>query len=416
VALADIPLLLILAGIAAYVVLGGADFGAGFWYFTAPGERRRHLRDHTYHAMGPVWEANHVWLIFVLVIAWTAYPGAFGAIMSTLYVPFFVAAVGIILRGATYALRGWTAEWREERVVGGIFGVSSIITPFALGAAIGGIASGRVPADGNGDAMSSWLNATSLTIGVLSVATSAYLAATWLTADAARAGDERLVREFRVRALVAGTLAGAVALAGLIVLHEDARALYDGLTSGAGLAAVIASALAGAATMALVATGRLEAARYSAAVAVAAIVAGWAIAQSPNVLPGLSVHEAAAGHGTLVALLVSVPIGAALLIPSLAWLFALVLRGQFDEQPEEPGSTARAATETPDRPIAAGRGSPARALGRAAIAVAVVGVGLMVVFDGGIGLGAGVVLLLAACVLGAVATLPLVAAGDDQAA
>src|SRR4051794_33850260 len=255
---------MILVGIAAYVVLGGADFGAGFWYFTAPGERGRPLRDHTHHAMGPVWEANHVWLIFVLVITWTAYPGFFGAIMSTLYVPFFIAAVGIILRGTTYAVRGWVTGWGEERVVGAIFGPSSVLTPFALGAAIGGIASGRVPADGNGDAVSSWLNATSVLTGALAVATSAYLAATWLTADAARAGDEGLVSAFRLRALVTGVLTGALAIAGLIVLRSDARRIFDGLTSGAGLAAVIVSGLAGAATLAFVARGRFEAARFGA--------------------------------------------------------------------------------------------------------------------------------------------------------
>ena len=108
--LAEVPLLLALVGLAAYVVLGGADFGAGLWYMLLPGERRRPLRDHTYHAMGPVWEANHVWLIFVLVVVWTAYPTAFGAIFSTLYVPLFAAALGIILRGTCYALRGAVSD------------------------------------------------------------------------------------------------------------------------------------------------------------------------------------------------------------------------------------------------------------------------------------------------------------------
>jgi cytochrome d ubiquinol oxidase subunit II len=239
------------------------------------------------------------------------------------------------------------------------------------------------------------------------------MAATWLTADAARAGEEQLVRAFRVRALVTGTLAGALAFAGLIVLRSDARPIFDGLTSGAGLAAVIASAVAGAATLALVARGNFEAARYSAAVAVAAIVAGWAIAQSPDLLPGLSVDEAAASHGTLVALVVAVPIGALILIPSLAWLFGLVLRGRFDEQPEEPGSTMRAGAWVDVQPTGGGQ-LPAAALGRAAGAVAAVGVALMLAFDGGLGLAAGVVLLLAACALGAAAALPLAAAREDQ--
>src|SRR5829696_6916591 len=124
---------LLLLGLAAYVVLGGADFGAGLWYWLLPGERRRPLRDHTYHAMGPVWEANHVWLIFVLVIAWTAFPRAFGSLFSTLYVPLFVAALGIILRGTAYAMRGWAERLGEERLVAATFGVSSLLTPFALG-------------------------------------------------------------------------------------------------------------------------------------------------------------------------------------------------------------------------------------------------------------------------------------------
>src|SRR5215218_6735921 len=163
---AELPLLLALLGLAAYVVLGGADFGAGLWYMALPGERRRRLRDHTYHAMGPVWEANHVWLIFVLVVVWTAYPRAFGSIFSTLYVPLFAAALGIILRGTCYALRGVVSGPCQERV-------------------LGAIASERVPVgNAGGDPIDSWLNPTSLLVGVLAVSTSAYLAAVWLTADA----------------------------------------------------------------------------------------------------------------------------------------------------------------------------------------------------------------------------------------
>src|SRR6266545_4981599 len=132
--LADVPLLLMLAGLAAYAVLGGADFGAGFWQLTGGrGERARAIREHAHHSMGPVWEANHVWLIFVLVVCWTAYPEAFGSIMSTLAVPLFIAAIGIILRGTAYALRAGTPTAREQRVIETVFGISSILTPFALG-------------------------------------------------------------------------------------------------------------------------------------------------------------------------------------------------------------------------------------------------------------------------------------------
>ena len=285
--LAELPIALALVGLAAYVVLGGADFGAGIWYMLLPGERRARLRDHTYHAMGPVWEANHVWLIFVLVVVWTAYPRAFGAIFSTLYVPLFAAALGIILRGSCYALRGVVAGPREERILGALFGLSSVLTPFALGAAVGGIASGRVPlGTAAGDAIDSWLNPTSVLVGVLAVATSAYLAAVWLTADAARAGHDDRGDAFRRRALAAGVTAGAVAFGGLFVLSSDSERIYDGLTSGAGLVAAVASAAAGAATLGFVARRRLEAARWSAAVAVGALVAGWALAQQPRLLPG----------------------------------------------------------------------------------------------------------------------------------
>jgi cytochrome bd ubiquinol oxidase subunit II len=402
--LAELPLLLALVGLAAYVVLGGADFGAGLWYMLLPGERRRPLRDHTYHAMGPVWEANHVWLIFVLVVVWTAYPSAFGAIFSTLYVPLFAAAVGIILRGACYALRGVVSTPGEERLLGALFGVSSVLTPFALGAAVGGIASGRVPlGNAAGDAIDSWLNPTSVTVGVLAVATSAYLAAVWLTGDAARAGHDNLVEAFRTRALATGAITGALALGGLFVLHEDAERIYEGLTSGAGLVALVASVGAGAATMLFVARRRLEPARWSAAVAVGTIVAGWAAAQQPQFLPGLTVEQAAAGDATIVSLLVSIAIGSLILIPSLVLLFGLVLRGRFDEPAEE-------------HPVATGSPAPEawRPAGIAAAVCAAIGVPLTFLSDAGPTLALGVVLLLAAVAAAIVFVVPQLTLDDTD--
>jgi cytochrome bd ubiquinol oxidase subunit II len=332
--LADVPAILILVGIAAYIVFAGADFGAGQWYLLAgPGPRGRPIRDFSYHAMAPVWEANHVWLIFILVVTWTAYPVAFGSIMSTLAVPLFIAAIGIILRGTAYALRSGAPPDREtEGVTGFIFGASSGLTPFALGTVIGGIASGRVPVgNAQGDLWTSWLNGTSIMIGVLAVATSAYLAAVYLAGDAARVGELDLARAFRTRALAMGVITGVLAIVGLIVLRSDARSLFDDLTSGAGLVAVIVSALAGLATIALVQAGRYEPARVSGALAVAAIVAGWGLAQRPDLLPGLTVHEAAGSHATIVALIISIAAGLVILVPSLVLLYGLVLRGRFDE-------------------------------------------------------------------------------------
>jgi cytochrome bd ubiquinol oxidase subunit II len=330
--LADLAAVLAMIGLTAYVVLGGADFGAGFWDLTAGGaERGAPLRARVKSSMSPVWEANHVWLIFLLVVLWTAFPEAFGSIASTLAIPLFLAALGIVLRGSAFALKGEAATIAEARALGATFALSSVLVPFFLGAAAGGIASGRVPVgNAEGDAFTSWLNGTSVLVGLLAVATGAHLAAVFLGADARRAGEPELVRAFRRRALGSGVAAGAFAIAGLVVLHSDARDLYDGLTSSAGLACVAVSAAAGLTTLALELRERFEPARYTAAAAVAAIVAGWALAQRPYLLPpDLTVREAAASDDTLAALLVSATVGMALLVPALAWLFRLALQGRL---------------------------------------------------------------------------------------
>ena len=169
----EICLALMLAGITAYALLGGADFGAGLWDLTAGGDRRGGpVRGMVERSMSPVWEANHVWLIFVLVIFWTAFPVAFGSVMSSLYVPLFLAALGIIFRGTAFALRGQAATIREARGLGATFALSSVIVPFCLGATLGGVASGRVEV-GNAlaDPWSVWLNPTGILIGVLAVLT-----------------------------------------------------------------------------------------------------------------------------------------------------------------------------------------------------------------------------------------------------
>lgn len=332
---AELVLASLIAGVTAYAVLAGADFGAGFWDLTAGGaERGARVRGMVKRSMGPVWEANHVWLIFVLVVFWTGFPTAFAAVMQTLYVPLFAAAVGIIFRGAAFALRGEAATIAEARAMGATFALSSVLVPFFFGAVIGAIASGQVPAAGEpGEPFSSWTNATSLYIGALAVATGAYLAAVFMAADSVRAGLDDLERAFRARALGAGAVAGALAIGGLFVVNEDAPALYDGLTSGGGLAMVIVSALAGLTTIGLVWTRRYEFARYAAVAAVAAIVIGWALAQQPDFLPGeLTFDDAAAPNATLVALLVAIGVAAAIVGPALALLFGLTLRGRLDPE------------------------------------------------------------------------------------
>jgi cytochrome bd ubiquinol oxidase subunit II len=335
--LPEICLGLVMLGVTAYAVLGGADFGAGFWDLTAGGaERGARVRGMVERSMSPVWEANHVWLIFVLVMVWTAFPVAFGSITSTLVLPLFLAAVGIIFRGTAFALRGQAATISEARTIGATFALSSVLVPFFLGAALGGIASGRVDV-GNaaGDAVSSWLNPTSILVGVIAVLTGAYLAAVFMAGDSRRAGLPDLEEAFRVRALGAGAAAGLVAIGGLLVLRDDARSLYDGLTSGGGLAMVIVSAIAGIVTLALVWTRRFGLARVTSGAAVAAITVGWALAQDPYLIPNeLTLEEAAASDATLTALVVSVGLGMLVLVPSLWYLYRLVLQGRLDQEYE----------------------------------------------------------------------------------
>lgn len=395
----DLPLAFALIGLTLYTVLGGADFGAGLWQLTAGrGPRAKEIRDHAHEQIGPVWETNHVWLIFVLVVMWTAYPVAFASIASTLSIPLFIAAVGIILRGAAYALRAGTSGPRELNAIDTVFSLSSILTPFALGTAVGGIASRRVPV-GNaaGNLFSSWLNPTSILIGSLAVAAAAYLAAVYLSADAARVGHPDLEGAFRRRALGAGVVAGAIALGGLAVLHSDAHPLYRNLVEGDGRPALAVSVLAGLSTLALVWRGRYEPARYSAALAVAAIIAGWALAQSPILLPGLTLKAAAAPHDTLIALVVAVVAGGMVLFPSLALLFRLVLGGVFDRPP--------AAMPAPGRRASVLSASARGLLTRSAGACLIAAFGFLTIADAAWAHAIGVTALFAFIVLGFLAAV-----------
>ncbi|MGH3620880.1 MAG: cytochrome d ubiquinol oxidase subunit II [Sciscionella sp.] len=400
-----VPLFFALIGLILYTVLGGADFGAGLWQLSAgSGRMGARIREHAEHAIAPVWEANHVWLIFVLTVVWTAYPAAFGSMASTLSVPLFVAGIGMVLRGAAYALHAGADPSRTRLAIDTVFSLSSILTPFALGAAVGGIASRRVPV-GNaaGDLVSSWLNPTSIMIGILAVAIAAFLAAVYLAADALRQVQPVLAQQFRARALGSGVLAGALSVGGLVVLRADSPALYRGLTSGAGLVALISCVLAGVLTMGLVLARRFTVARYTAALAVASIVAGWALAQQPVFLPGLTVRDAAAPRDTLIAVTMAVLGGAVILFPSLGLLFRLVLRGRFDPE--------RSAVD-PDVPARPRRGRAATRLpARIAGACLLVGIGLLTVAESGWAHAVGVLALVGFVVAGFAAVAP-----DDLAA
>jgi cytochrome d ubiquinol oxidase subunit II len=415
---AYVPVAFILAGMTAYTVLAGADFGAGLWTLLAVGgsARARRIRDEARHAMGPVWEANHVWLIFVLVIAWTAYPVAYGSITSTLAAPLLIAAIGIIFRGAAYALRG---ALDGSRLAEYLFALSSVLTPFALGTAVGAIAIGRVPV-GNalGDPVTSWLNPASVLIGALAVVFSGYLAAVYLAADSWRhsksagtGGDHgTLAGAFRRRALAAGLVCGALALAGLLVMRNSGL----NLTHGVALGLVCVSAVAGLATLLLCWWYRFELARVTAAVAVAAVVVGWAAGQAPRFLPGLTVVQAAASRSTLVALIIAVGCGAVVLVPSLGLLFTLYLRGRLDTTEDvaaggadDGGSDGRTVGAAGGRERAPA-GTRVRAWGSTAVVGLVAGTVLLVFANANWAHLAGVACL----VLCAVAAFLLAAPGD----
>ena len=319
------------AGVTLYALFAGADFGAGLWDLVAGdaahGAPTRELIE---ESIGPVWEANHVWLIFVLVTLWTGFPSAFAPIMSTLYVPLTFAAVGIILRGSAFAFRKASRTLGDRRFFGALFASSSVVTPFFLGSVVGGVASGRVPAGTRtGNVFTSWWNPTSVLGGVMAVVVCAFLAAVYLAADADRRGRTELVEIFRRRAFGAGLAGGAVAAAGVLVLHADAPDLFHGLTHrGAPLIAL--SALAGACTLGFLARGRFAVARYTAAVAVVAVLWGWAAGQYPWMLEHrLKIEAAAAPRATLQAGLIAFGVGALFLVPALAWLLVLFQRGDL---------------------------------------------------------------------------------------
>ena len=296
-----------------------------------------------------MWEANHVWLIFDLVIFWTAFPHAFAAVMTTLALPLWLALAGIVLRGAGFAFRKELSRLPAQRAAGATFAFSSLMAPFFMGTVIGAIATGAVPASASHASLTAWTSPTALLAGFLFVAACGYLAAVYLTGEAARRGDRRLQAYFTYRAQAAAIVAGALSLATLAELHSANPALYARLT-GRALPLVITAGVCGLTVVALLAAGRRGPGWHSlirviAALGVAAVVWGWGVAQYPVLLPGTPVTLANAGapHATLVAL-IAVFIAAALLVgPSFALLFSMQSRRLLgaDEQ-----GTLSAAVET----------------------------------------------------------------------
>jgi cytochrome d ubiquinol oxidase subunit II len=333
---ADAVAAVLWVGVTLYAVFGGADFGGGFWALVAGnGERGRRARALIDWAIGPVWEANHVWLIFMLVTLWTAFPEAFASVMSTLFIPLSLAALGIVLRGAGFAFQRVAARSSARRFAEWSFAVSSVVTPFFMGTVVGAVASGRVPV-GNaaGDAVTSWVNPVSLVLGALFVATGAYLAAIFLVSDARRFGDPDLVGYFAVRARATAVVAGALAVAGIFALRSDARFIYDGLTSE-GLPLVLVSLVCGAGALVLLWRGAPRGVRPLAVAAVVAVIWGWGVAQHPYLLPQtLTIDEGAGASETLTAVLVVFGIAVVIVLPALGLLFTLDQRSLLEEEAE----------------------------------------------------------------------------------
>jgi cytochrome d ubiquinol oxidase subunit II len=328
VSLVDVAAAILFLGVVAYAVFGGADFGSGLWDLTAGDARRGGpLRALIDRSIGPVWEANHVWLVFVLVYLWTGFPDGFAAIMETMFVPFSLAGLGIVARGAAFAFRKFAPDLASARIFGALFATSSVVTPLLFGAVVGGIVSGRVPADGPGDRWTSWTGPTSLVGGVLAVLTCSFLAATFLVAEAERQGDQPLAEACRRRALGAGLVTGAVALAGIAPLADDAPTLFDRLT-GRALPLIVLSALAGSFALVALWQRRPAWARVGAVAAVASVVVGWGVAQYPWLLVDhLELADAAGADATLWGLLVTFAIAGLTAVPALVYLYWITQRG-----------------------------------------------------------------------------------------
>jgi cytochrome d ubiquinol oxidase subunit II len=312
-------------GVTAYALFAGADFGGGVWDMLAGGTRRgaepRALID---QSITPVWEANHVWLVLMLVVLWSGFPPAFAAIMTLLFVPLNLSLLGIFFRGVGFAFRHSTHSVRLQQLNGVMFAASSLMTPFFLGTVVGAITSGAVRVGETGNKLSAWTSATALLTGLLAVTACAYISAVYLVRDAHRRGWQDLTRYFGIRAGIAGTVSGLLALANLVVMHRQAPYVFHGLLHRA-LPLAIASVVAGTAALVLIALHRaLHLLPVVAALTVATAVWGWAVAQYPYLLPAtLTLRQAAAPSGAMVTEIVTAAMVTAFVVPAFVMLYWL---------------------------------------------------------------------------------------------
>ncbi len=325
-------LVVMLVALNAYVLLGGADFGGGVWDLLAAGPRRERQRALIAHAIGPIWEANHVWLIFVVVLLFTGFPSAFAAIATELHVPLTLMLVGIVLRGSAFTFRTYDSQADDvQRRWGLVFSLSSVLTPATLGICVGAIASGAVAHAGTVSAsagfaarfVAPWATPFVLGVGGFTLALFAFLAAVYLTVEAE--GDPAVQEDFRRRALGAGIAVFIGAFGTLVLAGREAPALVEGVTATpAALALQLATGAAALVALAALVRRRFRVARRACALQVSLILWGWPLAQAPWIIPtSLSLHDAAAPAITLRLTLWAVAGGALVLIPSLAYLFRI---------------------------------------------------------------------------------------------
>jgi cytochrome bd ubiquinol oxidase subunit II len=329
IGLPEVVAAILVLALNAYVVTGGADFGGGVWDLLASGPRRDAQRALIAEEIGPIWEANHVWLVLAVVVLFTAFPLAYAVFGIVLHVPLSLMLVGIVLRGSSFVFRSYGArDDAAQRRWGRVFAVASIVTPVLLGIIVGAVASGAVGGASSlemggftGAYIKPWLAPFPVMVGALALALFALLAATYL---AVAARDDALREDFRRRALGAALAVIAAALMALAVARRDAPMLAHGLTTGWGCALPAAAALAALLGAGALWTRRWSLARVAAALEASFILWGWAAAQYPLVIPPfMTAADAAAPRVTLTLLLYALAGGGVILLPALAWLFHL---------------------------------------------------------------------------------------------
>ena len=336
-ALTDALAAILALALNAYVLFGGADFGGGVWDLLASGPRRDRQREVIAHAIGPIWEANHVWLILAIVLSFTCFPAVYARLGTVLHIPLTLMLVGIVLRGSAFTFRTYdTQRDAAQRRWGRIFSSASVITPVLLGVSIGAVASGRVAeivgASFVEQFVEPWLTPFAFSVGLLALVLFAFLAAVFLTMET---HDPELCEDFRRRALGSGVAAFFASALVLLLSGGSAPLVREGLTSSPwALPLHLTTGLTAVAVLASLWFRRYRMARLGAGLQVTLIFWGWATAQYPFLVPpDLTIQRAAAPETTLSLVLIGLAVGGAILIPSLWYLFQI-----FKTVPADPGA------------------------------------------------------------------------------